>query len=82
MLSLTKWGDCTAARRAMFFYTDTADVGWTVVKSDDKKRARINAIRPCLYHLNYSGKDTAIAHEPDGKIAGHVKDIYGGREGV
>lgn len=82
LLSLTKWEEYTAARRAMFFYTDTADAGWTVVKSDDKKRARINAIRHFLYNLNYPGKDKAIAHEPDGKIVGHVKDIYGDREDV
>lgn len=82
LLSLSKWDDYTAARRAMFFYTDTADAAWTVVKSDDKKRARINAIRHFLYHLDYPGKDTAIAHEPDGKIVGHVKDIYGENEDV
>nr|CAA6830611.1 MAG: Polyphosphate kinase 2 (EC [uncultured Thiotrichaceae bacterium] len=82
LLSLDKWDDYTAARRAMFFYTDTADAAWTVVKSDDKKRARINAIRHFLYNLDYPGKDTAIAHEPDGKIVGHVRDIYGDREDV
>ncbi|MEZ5536868.1 MAG: polyphosphate kinase 2 [Thiolinea sp.] len=82
ILSLSKWDEYTAARRAMFFYTDTADAAWTVVKSDDKKRARINAIRHFLYHLDYPGKDTAIAHEPDRKIVGHVKDIYGEDEDV
>ncbi|PIE00054.1 MAG: polyphosphate kinase 2 [Thiothrix nivea] len=80
LLSLTKWDDYTAARRAMFFYTDTADAGWTVVKSDDKKRARINAIRHFLYNLDYPHKDHTIAHEPDRKIVGHVKEIYGENE--
>ena len=43
--SLDKWDDYTAAKQAMFFHTDTADAPWTVIKSDDKKRARLNCIR-------------------------------------
>ncbi|MCB1451459.1 MAG: polyphosphate kinase 2, partial [Nitratireductor sp.] len=42
LASLDKWDDYTEAKEAMFFYTDTADAPWTVVKSDDKKRARLN----------------------------------------
>ncbi len=38
--SLDKWDDYTEAKEAMFFYTDTADAPWTIIKSDDKKRAR------------------------------------------
>src|ERR1035441_1948987 len=40
--SLDKWDDYTEAKEAMFFYTDTRDAPWTIVKSDDKKRARLN----------------------------------------
>lgn len=76
LLSLDKWDEYTAARKAMFFYTDTADAAWTVVKSDDKKRARVNAIRHFLYHLDYPGKDNTIVHQPDPRIVGHVNDIY------
>ncbi len=50
------------------------------MKSDDKKRARINAIRHFLYNLDYPHKDHTIAHEPDRKIVGHVKEIYGENE--
>jgi polyphosphate kinase 2 (PPK2 family) len=39
-----KWDEYTEAKEAMFFYTDTADAPWRIVKSDDKKRARLNAI--------------------------------------
>jgi polyphosphate kinase 2 (PPK2 family) len=46
-VSLDKWGDYTEAKEAMFFYTDTADAPWTIVKSDDKKRARLN----CMQHF-------------------------------
>ncbi|WP_425041153.1 polyphosphate kinase 2 [Primorskyibacter sp. S187A] len=64
--SLSKWDDYTEAKEAMFFYTDTADAPWTVVKSDDKKRARINCMRHFLSSLDYPDKDFEIAgpHDP------------------
>jgi len=73
--SLDKWDDYTEAKEAMFFYTDTADAPWTVVKSDDKKRARLNCMLHFLSTLDYPGKDPRIAHAPDPLIvgqAGHV----------
>ncbi|WP_095163134.1 polyphosphate kinase 2 [Pseudomonas sp. Irchel 3F5] len=63
--SLDKWDEYTAAKEAMFFHTDTADAPWTVIKSDDKKRARINCIRHFLHSLDYPGKDLSVAHQPD-----------------
>lgn len=63
--SLDKWDDYTEAKEAMFFYTSTADAPWIVVKSDDKKRARINAIRHFLHSLDYPGKDETIVLPPD-----------------
>lgn len=70
--SLDKWEDYTRAKQAMFFYTSTADAPWTVVKSDDKKRARINCMRHYLYTLDYPGKDETVACAPDPKIVGNV----------
>ncbi len=70
--SLDKWEDYTKAKQAMFFYTSTADAPWTVVKSDDKKRARINCMRHYLHSLDYPGKDEAVACAPDPKIVGNV----------
>ncbi|WP_353471399.1 polyphosphate kinase 2 [Salipiger sp. H15] len=73
--SLGKWDEYTEAKEAMFFYTDTADAPWTVVKSDDKKRARLNCMRHFLSTLDYPGKDHRIATLPDPLIvggAGHV----------
>ncbi len=70
--SLDRWEDYTKAKKAMFFYTSTADAPWTVVKSDDKKRARINCMRHYLHTLNYPGKDEAVACAPDPKIVGSV----------
>jgi polyphosphate kinase 2 len=63
--SIDKWGDYTEAKEAMFFYTDTADAPWTIVKSDDKKRARLNCMRHFLSSLNYDGKDYETVGEPD-----------------
>ena len=57
MASLDKWDEYTKAKEAMFFHTDTAEAPWTVIKSDDKKRARLNALRYLLYSLPYKAKD-------------------------
>jgi polyphosphate kinase 2 len=68
--SLDKWDDYTEAKEAMFFYTDTADAPWTVVKSNDKKRARLEAIRHVLEQFDYEGKDEEVVGKPDRKIIG------------
>ena len=60
----------------MFFYTDTADAPWTVVKSDDKKRARINCMRDFLSHLDYPDKDEEIVELCDPLIVGPASRIY------
>jgi len=70
--SLDKWEDSTAAKEAMFFHTDTADAPWTVIKSDDKKRARINCIRHFLHSLDYPGKDLSVAYAPDAQLVGRA----------
>ena len=68
--SLDKWEAYTEAKEAMFFYTDTADAPWTVIKSNDKKRARIEALRCVLSMLDYDGKDPDVVGTPDPKIVG------------
>ncbi len=75
MASLDKWDEYTEAKEAMFFYTDTADAPWTVIKSNDKKRARLNCMLHFLNSLDYPGKDLRTVHSPDPLIvgqAGHV----------
>ena len=76
MASLDKWENYTEAKEAMFFYTDTADAPWTVVKSDCKKRARLNAMRYILNSLDYPNKDKKVTTQPDPLIVGSAKDIY------
>jgi len=76
LASLDKWDEYTEAKQSMFFYTDTADAPWTVIKSDCKKRARINAMRFLLSKLDYSNKDTDIIELPDPLIVGNADKIY------
>ncbi len=75
--SLGKWDDYTEAKEAMFFYTDTADAPWTIVKSDDKKRARINCMQHFLSSLPYPNKDENIVTGPDPLIVGSSNDVIG-----
>ena len=73
--SLDKWDDYTEAKEAMFFYTDTADAPWTVIKSDDKKRARLNCMQHFLSSLDYPDKDTRVVHGPDPLIVGSSAQV-------
>jgi polyphosphate kinase 2 len=76
LASLDKWDEYTEAKEAMFFHTDTADAPWTVIKSDDKKRARINAMRYILQQVPYSNKDERVACAPDPLIVGIASELY------
>ncbi len=73
--SLDKWDDYTEAKEAMFFYTDTADAPWTVIKSDDKKRARLNCMQHFLDSLDYPDKDPRIVQAPDPLIVGMAGQV-------
>ncbi|MEY9926784.1 polyphosphate kinase 2 [Catenulispora sp. GP43] len=70
LASLERWQQYTDAKEAMFFYTDTADAPWTVVKSNDKKRARIAAMQHVLSIFPYANKDLEIVQAPDPQILG------------
>jgi polyphosphate kinase 2 len=74
--SLDKWNRYTRAKEAMFAATDTADAPWTVVKSNDKKRARLEAMRFVLNRFDYDDKDAEVVGETDTKIVGSAADIY------
>lgn len=73
--SLSKWDDYTEAKEAMFFYTDTADAPWTIVKSNDKKRARLACMMHFLDSLDYPGKDRRLIKKPDPLIVGHAGHV-------
>ena len=74
--SLDKWDDYTRAKEAMFFDTDTADSPWTVIKSDCKKRARLNAMRYVLSKLPYSNKNPETIRKIDSLIVGRAHVVY------
>jgi hypothetical protein len=60
----------------MFFYTDTADSPWTVIKSDCKKRARLNAMRYILHRLPYANKDSDLIGPIDPLLVGRANVVY------
>ena len=74
-LSRDKWAEYTSAKEAMFFYTDTADAPWTVIKSDDKKRARLNCMQHFLAGLDYPDKVAHVVHGPDSLIVGTPSQV-------
>jgi polyphosphate kinase 2 len=76
LASLDKWAEYTEAKESMFFFTDLADAPWTVVKSNDKKRARIEAMRYVLNRVPYEGKDDKIVGHPDPLIVGPAPLLY------
>jgi polyphosphate kinase 2 len=76
LASLDKWDAYTKAKEAMFFNTDTADSPWTVIKSDCKKRARLNAMRYVLHRLPYTSKDPQAIGELDPLLVGRANVVY------
>ncbi len=74
--SIPKWDDYTAARDAMFENTHTDVAPWTVIRSNDKRRARLGAIRHVLSALDYAEKDASLIVKPDPKIVGCDNDFF------
>ncbi|MGB6457617.1 MAG: polyphosphate kinase 2 [Streptosporangiaceae bacterium] len=70
LASLDKWDAYTEAKQATFFFTDVADAPWTVVKSNDKRRARLEAMRYVLSQVRYEGRDDDLVGRPDPLIVG------------
>ena len=75
--SLDKWEDYTAAKQAMFDQTDKKRAEWLTIKSNDKKRARINAMRAFLHQFDYEDKDPAVVYAPDPLIVQRAKHSVG-----
>ena len=80
--SLDKWDEYTEAKEAMFFYTDTADAPWTIVKSDDKKRARLSCMQHFLSALEYPSKSRRIVTAPDPLLVASSNFVIGRDETV
>jgi polyphosphate kinase 2 len=75
--SLDKWDDYTRAKEAMFVHCDTSDAPWTVIKSDCKKRARLNALRYLLHRVPYAPKDLNTIGSVDPLIVGRPSLVPG-----
>ena len=82
LASLDKWDAYTRAKEDMFLHTDTPEAPWTVIKSNDKKRARLGAMRYVLSSLEYEGKDHEIVGQPDPNIVGKAADLFEVGEGL
>ncbi|MCR9296974.1 MAG: polyphosphate kinase 2 [bacterium] len=80
--SLDKWEEYTKAKESMFFYTDTPDCPWTVVKSDCKKRARLNSMRYVLHKLPYSDKSIDAIGPIDPLLVGRANVVFETGENV
>ena len=72
---LDKWDAYTAAKVTMFQRTDTPEAPWTVIKSNDKKRARLEAMRSLLSGIRYDRKDPEVVGQPDPLIVGAPADL-------
>ena len=75
MAAVSMWSEYTRAKEAMFFYTDTAACPWTIIKSDDKKRARLNCMQDFLSRLDYPDKDLEVVSTPDPLIVGSPSQV-------
>ncbi|MFC4122905.1 polyphosphate kinase 2 [Nonomuraea zeae] len=75
LASLHKWDEYTAAKEEMFLHTDTESAPWTVIKSNDKKRARLEAMRHVLSLFDYEGKNHEVVGVPDERIVISAADI-------
>ncbi|MDV6292328.1 polyphosphate kinase 2 [Rhodococcus aetherivorans] len=76
LASLDKWDAYTEAKEAMLFYTDTPHAPWTIVKANDKKRSRIEAMKWVLHRFDYTGKDPRVVRTPDPLIIGSPETVY------
>ncbi|HEY0200481.1 MAG TPA: polyphosphate kinase 2 [Burkholderiaceae bacterium] len=76
LASLDKWDSYTKAKEEMFFETDTSEAPWTVIKSDCKKRARLNAMRYVLQKLPYANKSLSNIGTLDPLLVGRAHMVY------
>ena len=75
--SLDRWEAYTEAKEAMFLHTDTDHAPWISIRSNDKKRARLNAMRYFLSQFEYEGKDHEVVGTPDPLIVRRGRDAVG-----
>ncbi|WP_139005871.1 polyphosphate kinase 2 [Arthrobacter crystallopoietes] len=77
LASLDRWEDYTLAKEDTFLRTDTDHAPWITIKSNDKKRARVNAMRFFLNQFDYEDKDSSVVYEPDPLIVRRGREAVG-----
>jgi polyphosphate kinase len=75
LAAIEKWDAYTAAKEDMFRFTHTSICPWTVIRANDQRRARINAIRVVLNAIDYANKDPDVIAEPDPNIVGSDQEF-------
>ncbi len=70
-----RWDEFTTVKYAMLKRTHTSSAPWTIIRSNDKQRARLNALKVILNALDYEDKDTDLDYVPDPRIV-----VSGARE--
>lgn len=76
LASLDRWEDYTKAKEDMFFYTNTSECPWTVVKSNDKKRARLESIKFILSSFSYDEKNNEVIGCVDPLIVSSGEEVF------
>ena len=70
-----RWDDFTEMKYRMLKRTSTVECPWTIIRSDNKHKARLNAMKVILNVVNYERLDTKLNFVPDAKVV-----ISGARE--
>ncbi|WP_226531796.1 polyphosphate kinase 2 [Microbacterium paraoxydans] len=76
LAGIDRWAQYTAATEAMFAHTDTSAAPWIAITANDKKRARLEAMRCVLARFDYPGKDPLIAHAPDPRLVRRPSQVH------
>lgn len=76
--SMGKWDEYSIAIERMFHMSDTADTPWTVIRNEDKRRGRLNAIRVLLQSIEYDGRDLKKVGAIDPLIVGRAGNLIPG----
>jgi polyphosphate kinase 2 len=74
--SVAKYDEYTEARNEMLLATDTLVAPWTIINSNEKRRARLGAIRSVLHGLDYEHKDHDIVGEPDPRVVRTAHSVF------
>jgi polyphosphate kinase 2 (PPK2 family) len=79
LAAIDKWDEYTKAKDDIFRFTHTAAAPWTVLRANDKRRTRLEALRTVLSALDYEGKSSKVVGTPDPKIVGSGPEFFGAR---